>query len=69
MTPPTRHDARPVGRRTVGFACAAVFVVLSGGLAIVKFSDGAWVQGALWTVSTVIVAVAYGSSLTHRRRP
>jgi hypothetical protein len=71
---PLSHDAKgiplmPVGRRIVGFACAAVFVAASAVLAIAQFADGAWIQGALWTASSVFVAVAYGSTLTHWRRP
>ena len=52
----------------VGLLCAVLFVALSTTLAIVHFTDGAWVQGSLWAASSLFFAVAYGSSLLHWRR-
>jgi len=58
------HGRQP----TIALVGAAVVVVINAVLAIAKFADGAWVQGSLWAASSLVFAIAYGSSLMPRRR-
>jgi hypothetical protein len=54
-------------RQKIAVACAALFVVLAVALAVVKFSDGAWVQGTVWIVAAACFAIGQSISLTRSR--
>jgi hypothetical protein len=57
-----------LSRRKLALVCAAVFVLGAIALAMVRFADGAWIQGVLWISASVGFGVAYIVSLGRWRR-